>query len=134
MKWVTDIEETQGHKVTYPMIGDPELKIAKLYGMLPTERRQLRGAHGIGQCRRAHGIRRRSGQNNQAAAQLPDEYRPPLIRCSSRTGTKVAPPANWKQGDEVIILPAVSNQEGQKKYPEGWKAPRPYLRIVKQPK
>jgi alkyl hydroperoxide reductase subunit AhpC len=60
MKWVTDIEETQGHKVTYPMISDPELKIAKLYGMLPTERRQWRGSHGFGQCHRAHGIRRRS--------------------------------------------------------------------------
>jgi alkyl hydroperoxide reductase subunit AhpC len=76
MKWVTDIEETQGPKVTCPMSGDPELKIAKLYGMLPAERRQLRGLHGIGQWHRAHGIRRRSGQNNQAAAQLPDEYRP----------------------------------------------------------
>src|SRR5216683_1319669 len=71
-KWAADIEETQGHKVKYPMIGDPQLKVAKL--------------------------------------------------------------VNWKQGDDVIILPAVSDEEAKQKYPGGWKAPKPYLRIVPQPK
>ena len=76
-KWAVDIEETQGHKVNYPMIGDPELKVAKLYNMLPAQSgAHFRGTHGLGQCRSAHRIRGRTGQENQADAQLPDDHRP----------------------------------------------------------
>ncbi len=84
-KWAVDIEETQGHKVNYPMIGDPELKVAKLYDMLPAESgRHLRGTHGGGQCHGAHRIRGGAGQEDQADAQLPDEHRPQLRRSAAR--------------------------------------------------
>ena len=83
-KWAADIEETQGHKVNYPMIGDPELKIAKLYGMLPAEQREhVRRPHRGGQCHRAHGFRGGAGQEDQAAAQLSHEHRPQLRRSSA---------------------------------------------------
>jgi len=96
-KWAADIEETQGHKVNYPMIGDPELKIAKLYDMLPADRRDhFRRPHGSQQCHRPHRVHRGSGQENQADAELPDEHRPQLrrsccacsIRCNSRRSTR----------------------------------------------
>jgi alkyl hydroperoxide reductase subunit AhpC len=142
MKWVTDIEETQGHKVTYPMIGDPELKIAKLYGMLPAESGDScagRTASDNATVRTVFVV----GPDKKIKLQLSypmstgrnfDELLRALDSMQLTARHKVATPANWKQGDEVIILPTVSNEEAQKKYPEGWKAPRPYLRIVKQPK
>ena len=84
-KWAADIEETQGHKVNYPMIGDPELKVAKLYDMLPAEAGDTsRRPHRRRQCHRAHGLRDRSGQEDQADAQLPDEHRPQLRRSAAR--------------------------------------------------
>ena len=84
-KWAADIEETQGHKVNYPMIGDTELKIAKLYGMLPAESgHYLRGPHRRRQCHRAHRVRNRPGQENQADAHLSHEYRPQLRRSAAR--------------------------------------------------
>ena len=96
-KWAVDIEETQGHKVNYPMIGDPELKSCQaLQHAAGTERRHLRGTNGSGQCRGAHGIRGGTGQENQADAQLPDEHRAAIltkccafsIPCSSPPSTK----------------------------------------------
>ena len=85
-KWARDIEETQGHKVKYPMIGDPELKIAKLYDMLPADAgRHFRGPHADRQCHRAHGLRDRAGQEDQADAQLPDEHGTQLRRSAART-------------------------------------------------
>lgn len=141
-KWSADIEETQGHKVTYPMIGDPELKIAKLYGMLPAEA--------------GESCEGRTAADNATVRNVfvigPDKKIKLLLVYPMSTGRnfdevlrvidsmqltakhKVATPANWKQGGDVIILPAVSDEEAKKKYPGGWKTVKPYLRVVAQPK
>ena len=141
-RWSKDIEETQGAAPNYPMIGDPELQIAKLYDMLPAE---TAGA--------ASG---RTAADNFTVRNVyiigPDKKIKVIITYQMTTGRyfdailrvidslqltvnhKVATPANWKDGDEVIIVPAVSNDEAKTKYPEGWKTLKPYLRLVKQPK
>ena len=141
-KWSTDIEETQGHKVNYPMIGDPELKIAKLYDMLPADA----GTTSDG----------RTAANNATVRTVfvigPDKKIKLMLSYPMSTGRnfdevlrvldsiqltarhKVATPVNWKHGDDVIILPAVTEEEAKQKYPSGWKSPKPYLRIVPQPK
>jgi len=141
-KWSADIEETQGHKVDYPMIGDPELKVAKLYGMLPAEA--------------GDSCEGRTAVDNQTVRTVfmiaPDKKIKLLLSYPMSTGRnfdevlrvldsmqltakhRVATPVNWKSGDDVIILPAVSDDEAKQLYPGGWKAPRPYLRIVPQPK
>jgi thioredoxin-dependent peroxiredoxin len=141
-KWATDIEETQGHKVNYPMIGDPELKIAKLYGMLPAESGNTsegRTAADNATVRTVFVV----GPDKRIKLQLSypmstgrnfDEVLRVLDSMQLTAKHKVATPVNWKQGDEVIILPSVSNDEAQQKYPGGWKSPKPYLRIVPQPK
>jgi alkyl hydroperoxide reductase subunit AhpC len=141
-KWAADIEETQGHKVNYPMIGDTDLKIAKLYGMLPAES--------------GHTSEGRTAADNATVRTVfvigPDKKIKLMLVYPMTTGRnfdevlrvldsiqltakhKVATPANWKQGGDVIIVPAVSNEEAQQKYPGGWKTLKPYLRIVPQPK
>ena len=141
-KWAVDIEETQGHKVNYPMIGDPELKIAKLYNMLPAET----GTNSEG----------RTAADNQTVRTVfivgPDKKIKLMLSYPMSTGRnfdevlrvldsmqltakhKVATPVNWKHGDDVIILASVSDEDAKAKFPDGWKAPRPYLRIVPQPK
>jgi len=141
-KWAVDIEETQGAKVTYPMIGDPELKIAKLYGMLPAEAGEscegrtaadnatVRTVFMIGPDKKIKLMLiypMSSGRNF-------DEVLRVLDSMQLTAKHQVATPVNWKQGDDVIILPSVSEADAKKKYPNGWKAPRPYLRIVPQPK
>jgi alkyl hydroperoxide reductase subunit AhpC len=140
-KWAADIEETQGNKVTFPMIGDPELKIAKLYDMLPADS----GSTSEG----------RTAANNATVRTVfvvgPDKKIKLTLSYPMSTGRnfdevlrvldsmqltakhKVATPVNWKKGEDVIILPAVSDDEAKQKYPNGWKAPKPYLRIVPQP-
>ncbi len=141
-KWAADIEETQGHKVNYPMIGDPQLKIAKLYGMLPAES----GSTSEGRTAADNATVRTVfvvGPDKKIKLQLSypmstgrnfDEVLRVLDSMQLTAKHKVATPVNWKQGDDVIILPAVSNEEAQQKYPAGWKSPKPYLRIVPQPK
>ena len=141
-KWTGDIEETQGAKVTFPMIGDPELKIAKLYDMLPADS----GTTSEG----------RTAANNATVRTVfvvgPDKKIKLTLSYPMSTGRnfdevlrvldsiqltakhKVATPVNWKDGEDVIILPAVSDEEAKTKYPNGWKSPKPYLRIVPQPK
>jgi len=141
-KWAVDIEETQGHKVNYPMIGDPELKVAKLYDMLPAEA----GSMSEG----------RTAANNATVRTVfvigPDKKIKLMLSYPMSTGRnfdevlrvldsiqltakhQVATPVNWKQGEDVIIVPAVSDEDAKKKFPDGWKAPKPYLRIVPQPK
>ena len=141
-KWALDIEETQGHKVNYPMIGDPELKVAKLYNMLPAESGQ--SSEG------------RTASDNAAVRTVfvvgPDKKIKLMLSYPMTTGRnfdevlrvldsiqltakhKVATPVNWKPGEDVIIVTSVSDEEAKQKYPNGWKAPRPYLRIVAQPK
>ena len=141
-KWAADIEETQGHKVGYPMIGDPELKVAKLYDMLPAESGDScagRTAADNATVRTVFII----GPDKKIKLQLSypmstgrnfDEILRALDSIQLTAKHKVATPVNWRQGDDVIILPAVSNDEAKQKYPGGWKSPKPYLRIVPQPK
>jgi thioredoxin-dependent peroxiredoxin len=141
-KWAADIEETQGHRVNYPMIGDPLLEIAKLYGMLPAES----GDRGAGRTAADNATVRTVfviGPDKKIKLQLSypmstgrnfDEILRVLDSLQLTAKHQVSTPANWKPGDDVIISGSVSNEEAQKNYPEGWKAPKPYLRIVPQPK
>jgi alkyl hydroperoxide reductase subunit AhpC len=141
-RWSKDIEETQGHKVTYPMIGDPELKVAKAYDMLPEaagETSQGRTAADNATVRSVFVI----GPDKKIKAMLTypmstgrnfDEVLRLLDSCQLTAKHKVATPVNWKQGQDVIIVPAVSDAEAKEKYPSGWKSPKPYIRIVPQPK
>ena len=142
VKWAADIEETQGAKVNYPMIGDPQLKVAKLYGMLPAESgetSQGRTAADNATVRTVFIV----GPDKKIKLQLSypmttgrnfDEILRALDSIQLTAKHKVATPANWKQGEDVIISGAVSNDEAKQKYPGGWKSPKPYLRIVPQPK
>ncbi len=141
-KWCEDIEETQGHAVTYPLIGDPELKVAKLYDMLPEdagESSQGRTAVDNATVRSVFVI----GPDKRIKAMLVypmstgrnfDEVLRILDSCQLTVKHKVATPVNWRHGDDVIIPPSVSDAEARIAYPGGWKAPKPYLRIVPQPK
>jgi thioredoxin-dependent peroxiredoxin len=141
-KWSKDIEETGGVPVTYPLIGDPELKVAKAYDMLPesagttsqgrtpADNATVRSVFVIGPDRKVKAMLTypmSTGRNFDEVLRLLDS-------CQLTTRHKVATPVNWKQGDDVIIVTAVSDAEAKEKYPEGWKAPKPYLRIVRQPK
>jgi alkyl hydroperoxide reductase subunit AhpC len=140
-KWAKDIEETQGHKVNYPMIGDPELKIAKLYDMLPADvgdssegrtpadNATVRTVFVIGPDKKIKlmlSYPMSTGRNF-------DEVLRVLDSIQLTTKHKVATPVNWKPGGDVIISGAVSDDEAKRLYPQGWKAPRPYLRVVSQP-
>ena len=141
-KWSHDIKETQGHAVNYPLVGDPDLKVAKAYDMLPE------GAGSTSQGRTAaDNATVRSvfviGPDKKIKAMLTypmstgrnfDEVLRLLDSCQLTAKHKVATPVNWKQGEDVIIVPAVSDAEAKQTYPEGWKAPKPYIRIVPQPR
>lgn len=141
-KWIDDIEASQGHKVTYPLIGDPNLEIAKAFDMLPadeTGRAEGRSAGNNATVRVVFII----GPDKKIKAQLVypmttgrnfDEVLRILDSIQLTAQHKVATPVNWKQGDNVIIVPGVSDEEAKEKYKDGWEAPLPYLRIVKQPK
>src|ERR1044071_2077677 len=141
-RWSNDIKETQGHAPNYPMMGDPELKIAKLYGMLPAEA----GDTCAGRTPADNATVRTVfvvGPDKKIKMQLSypmttgrnfDEILRVIDSLQLTAKHKVATPANWKQGDDVIISGAVSNDEAKQKYPDGWKSPKPYLRIVPQPK
>jgi alkyl hydroperoxide reductase subunit AhpC len=141
-KWAKDIEETQGHAVTYPMIGDPELRVAKTYDMLPEDagdKAQGRTAADNATVRSVFVI----GPDKKVKAMLTypmstgrnfDEVLRLLDSCQLTAKHKVATPVNWKQGHDVIILPAVSDADAKAQYPRGWKAPKPYIRIVPQPR
>jgi alkyl hydroperoxide reductase subunit AhpC len=140
--WSKDIEETQGHAVTYPLIGDPELKVAKAYDMLPDEagstsegrtaadNQTVRSVFVIGPDKKVKAMLTypmSTGRNFDEVLRLLDS-------CQLTAKHKVATPVNWKQGQDVIILASVSDAEAKEKFPAGWKAPRPYIRIVPQPK
>jgi alkyl hydroperoxide reductase subunit AhpC len=140
--WAKDIEETQGHRVNYPMIGDTDLKVAKLYDMIHPN------ASGTAKERKA--------VDNATVRTVfligPDKLIKAMFTYPMSTGRnfdevlrvldsiqltakhKVATPVNWKPGNDVIIVPSVPDEEAKKKFPGGWKAPKPYLRIVPQPK
>ena len=141
-RWSKDIEETQGHAVKYPMIGDSDLNVAKLYDMIHP------GASGD--------AKGRTAQDNATIRSVfvigPDKKVKAMLTYPMSTGRnfdevlrlldsiqltakhKVATPVNWKQGQDVIIVPAVSDDEARQRFPGGWKSPKPYLRIVPQPK
>ena len=140
-RWAQDIKETQGYAPNYPMIGDPDLKISKAYGMLPASA----GSNSQG----------RTPADNQTVRNVfvigPDKRIKLIIAYPMTTGRnfdevlrvvdslqltakhRVATPVNWSQGEDVIIAGSVSDEEAKKIYPQGWKAPRPYIRIVRQP-
>jgi alkyl hydroperoxide reductase subunit AhpC len=141
-KWAVDIEETQGHKVTYPMIGDPQLKVAKLYNMLPAETGDTSEGRTAGDNAAVRTVFV-VGPDKKIKLMLVypmstgrnfDEIVRVLDSIQLTTKHKVSTPVNWRPGDDVIISGAVSDEEAKQKYPGGWKAPRPYLRIVPQPK
>jgi alkyl hydroperoxide reductase subunit AhpC len=141
LRWEKDIEETQGAAVNYPMIGDPTLAVAKLYDMLPAE--EPNTSEG------------RTPITNQTVRSIfvigPDKKIKLMLTYPMTTGRnfneilrvidsmqltvthKVATPANWQDGDDVIILGSVSDEEAKAKYPQGWKTPKPYIRLVSQP-
>jgi thioredoxin-dependent peroxiredoxin len=140
-KWAADIKETQGVAPNYPMIGDPDLKISKLYGMLPAsasgnsdgrtpaDNQTVRNVFVIGPDKKIKLILvypMTTGRNFDEVLRVIDSMQ---LTAKHR----VATPVNWKQGDDVIIAGSVSDEDAKKIYPEGWKSPRPYIRIVKQP-
>jgi alkyl hydroperoxide reductase subunit AhpC len=141
-RWKSDIESTQGHPVTYPMIGDSDLAVAKLYGMLPADA--------------GDSCSGRTAATNATVRTVfvigPDKKIKLMLMYPMTTGRnfdevlrvidsmqltakhQVATPVNWKPGGDVIIVPAVSNEDAAKKYPNGWNTVLPYLRVVEQPK
>src|SRR6195256_1759053 len=141
-RWAKDIQETQGYAPDYPMIGDPELKVAKAWGMLPAEL--------------AGGSQGRTAADNQTVRNVfvvgPDKKIKLILVYPMSTGRnfdevlrvidslqltarhKVATPVNWKNGEDVIIAGSVSDEDAKKQYPKGWKAPKPYIRLVPQPR
>ena len=142
LRWSQDIEDATGNAVNYPMIGDPELVVSKLYDMLPESESGVAGG--------------RTAADNMTVRNVyiigPDKKIKLIITYPMTTGRnfaellrvidsiqltashKVATPANWNDGDDCIIVPSVSDEEAKAKYPDGWKALKPYLRLVKQPR
>jgi alkyl hydroperoxide reductase subunit AhpC len=141
-KWAKDIEETQGYAVNYPMIGDSELAVAKLYNMLPAEEAgtsEGRTAAANATVRSVFII----GPDKKIKLMLTypmttgrnfDEILRVLDSMQLTAKHKVATPVNWKNGDDVIIVPSVSDEEAKGMFAQGWKTLKPYLRLVKQPR
>jgi thioredoxin-dependent peroxiredoxin len=141
-KWAADIEETQGHKVNYPMIGDPELKVAKLYDMLPADS----GDTSEGRTAATNATVRTVfviGPDKKIKLMLSypmstgrnfDEVLRVLDSMQLTAKHSVSTPVNWKPGEDVIISGNVSNDDAKLKFPDGWRSPKPYIRIVPQPK
>jgi alkyl hydroperoxide reductase subunit AhpC len=141
-RWSEDIRSATGHAPNYPMIGDAKLEVAKLYDMLPetagdtakgrtaADNLTVRTVYVIGpdkQIKAMLSYPMSTGRNFDEILRLVDS-----VQLTAKH--KVATPVNWKQGEDVIIVPAVSDEEARAKFPDGWKAPKPYLRIVPQPK
>jgi alkyl hydroperoxide reductase subunit AhpC len=141
-KWAADIEETQGARVSYPMIGDPELKIAKLYDMLPadagdTSEGRTAATNQTVRCVFVVGPDKRIKLTlvyPMSAGRNFDEILRVLDSLQLSAKHAVSTPVNWKPGEDVIIAGSVTDEQARAKYPDGWKAPKPYLRIIKQPK
>jgi alkyl hydroperoxide reductase subunit AhpC len=142
VRWSKDIEETQGHAPNYPMIGDTDLVVAKLYDMLhpnasgkagertAADNMTVRSVFLIGPDKKIKAMLTypmSSGRNFDEVLRLLDS-----VQLTAKH--KVATPVNWKQGEDVIIIPAVSDEEAKQKFPQGWKAPKPYIRVVPQPR
>ena len=139
--WAKDIEETQGYAPNFPMIGDPELKVATAYDMLPegagttsdgrtaADNATVRSVFVIGPDKKIKLVisyPMTTGRNFDEVLRVIDS-----LQLTAKF--KVATPVNWKQGDDVIIAGSVSNDDAKKTYPDGWKSPKPYIRIVPQP-
>jgi alkyl hydroperoxide reductase subunit AhpC len=139
-RWAKDIEETQGSAPNYPIIGDSDLNVAKLYDMIhPNATGGKRTAADNATVRSVFVV----GPDKKVKLTLTyplttgrnfDEVLRVLDSIQLTAKHKVATPVNWKQGEDVIIAGSVSDDEARQKYPEGWKSPKPYLRIIKQPK
>ena len=140
-RWSNDIKETQGYAPNYPMIGDTDLSISKLYGMLaasvtgtfegrtPADNQTVRNVFVVGPDKKIKLVivyPMTTGRNFDEVLRVIDS-----LQLTAKH--KVATPVNWKQGEDVIIAGSVSDDEAKKTYPAGWKAPRPYIRIVPQP-
>jgi alkyl hydroperoxide reductase subunit AhpC len=140
-KWSQDIAETQGHAPNYPMIGDTDFNVSKLYGMLgadvsgdPADRtaadnQTVRNVFVVGPDKKVKLILvypMTTGRNFDEVLRVVDS-----LQLTAKH--KVATPVNWQQGDDVIIAGSVSDDEAKEKYPDGWESPRPYIRIVPQP-
>jgi alkyl hydroperoxide reductase subunit AhpC len=140
-RWVKDIEETQGPAVNYPLVGDPELKIAKLYDMLPekagttsegrtpADNATVRSVFVIGPDKKIKATLTypmSTGRNFDEVLRL-------LESLQLTAKHNVATPVNWKAGEDVIIPPTVTDEQAKQKFPQGWKALKPYLRVVAQP-
>jgi thioredoxin-dependent peroxiredoxin len=140
-KWSADIEETQGHAPNYPMIGDADFNVSKLYGMLPAategdplartpaDNQTVRNVFVVGPDKKIKLVLvypMTTGRNFDEVLRVIDS-----LQLTAKH--KVATPANWQQGDDVIIAGSVSNEEAKETYPDGWQEPRPYIRIVPQP-
>src|SRR5213075_2758813 len=141
-KWSRDIEETQGAAVNYPMIGDNDFKVAKLYDMLPAsvagdakgrtpaDNATVRAVFMIGPDKKIKMILMypmTTGRNFDELLRVIDS-----LQLTSKH--KVATPSDWKQGQDVIIVPSLSDDDAKKQFPNGWKTVKPYLRVVPQPK
>jgi len=141
-RWAADIAETQGHAVNYPMIGDPTLEVAKLYDMLPAEagdscegrtaatNATVRTVFVVGPDKKIKlmlSYPMSTGRNFDEVLRVLDS-----IQLTSKH--QVSTPVNWKVGDDVIISGSVTDEQARAKYPDGWRAPKPDLRIVPQPK
>jgi alkyl hydroperoxide reductase subunit AhpC len=139
--WIADIESTQGHAVDYPLIGDTDLRVAKLFNMIhpnasgdagersASDNQTIRSVFVIGPDKRIKATLTypmSTGRNFDEILRLLDS-------CQLTAKHKVATPVNWKQGEDVIIVPAVSDDEARERFPGGWQSPRPYIRIVPQP-
>jgi alkyl hydroperoxide reductase subunit AhpC len=139
--WAADIKETQGHAPNYPMIGDTDYNVSKLYGMLPAavsgdptkrtpaDNQTVRNVFVIGPDKKVKLILvypMTTGRNFDEVLRVIDS-----LQMTAKH--KVATPVNWKQGEDVIIAGSVSDDDAKKTYPQGWKAPKPYIRIVPQP-
>ena len=139
--WAADIKETQGHAPNYPMIGDTDFNVSKLYGMLPAavsgdpakrtpaDNQTVRNVFVIGPDKKIKLILvypMTTGRNFDEVLRVIDS-----LQMTAKY--KVATPVNWKQGEDVIIAGSVSDEDAKKTYPQGWKAPKPYIRIVPQP-
>ncbi|PTY37485.1 peroxidase [Saccharospirillum sp. MSK14-1] len=141
-KWANDIEETQGHYPKYPMIGDTDLNVAKLYDMLPADEAgdsegrtpannaTVRSVFVIGPDKKV----KLTMTYPMTTGRNFDEILRALDSIQLTANHQVATPVNWKHGEDVIIPPAVSDEEAQKKYPQGYRTLKPYLRLVEQPK
>ncbi|MEM8877604.1 MAG: peroxiredoxin [Pseudomonadota bacterium] len=141
MKWKSDIADIMGEPVSYPLIGDPQLKIAKLFGMLPADAGEtsdgrtaadnatVRSVFIIGPDKKiklALTYPMTTGRNFSEIIRVLDSLQ-------LTADHKVATPANWEQGEDVIIVPSVPDEEARKMFPDGWTSPRPYMRVVEQP-